>query len=210
MWTINFPENILICGPSGCGKSTFVEKLLATPHIWDKPIDKIFYCYGIQSENVNRISKAYPQATLIEGLPPNLDKPLEMFSPKQNNLLIFDDLTSETQNNPTFTNFLIRGAHHSNCCLISLEHFLYSDSKERRKQAPHWHQIILFRNRRNVRQISTLAKQAALGDPKLVQWAYNDATNKPYSYFILDLRNNTLDNMRLLTGVLEEPLYVYF
>ena len=68
-WSLSFPSNVLIVGPSGCGKTSFIEKLLETSGIWEKPIDKLYYCYGINTDNVKTITKKFPDATIIEGLP---------------------------------------------------------------------------------------------------------------------------------------------
>ena len=210
-WQMSCPQNVLICGSSGTGKSTFVEKLISTPQLWEKPPDKIVYCYGIQSSTVNFLSQHRPEVMLIEGLPRNLSTPQEMFSPHQNNLLLVDDLSTETQNSRDFTNFMIRSSHHCNCCLVSIEHFLYGDSKERRLQSPHWHQYILFKNQRSLHQIRLLARQTSL-DADKVEFAYSDATSNPYGYLVMDFRKDTVPEMRLLTNVMHEhggPCYVY-
>ncbi len=212
-WQVSIPSNVLISGGSGTGKSSFVQNLLGTPQIWQTPVTgKTMYCFGINSENVKYIHEKFPHVELIEGIPRNLDRPLEIFSPSQPNLIIFDDLSPETQSSKVFTDFLIKGSHHSNTCLISLEHFLYSQAKERSRQAPHWHQLILFRNPRTLYQIATLARQCSVADPKLVVSAYRDATQKKFSYLIIDLRNETVPELRLLTNALhenEEPVYIY-
>lgn len=127
-------------------------------------------------------------------------------------LVIFEDLSSETQNSPVFTDFMTRGTHHTNTALISVEHFLFSESKERRRQTAHWHTIILFRNKRCLHQIGTLARQTSIANPKILQWAYKDATSIPYGYLVLDFRNDTIDEMKLLTNIFSEnalPVYVY-
>lgn len=212
VWKLSFPSNVLICGPSGSGKTTFFQKILNEKKCWDKPIDKIVYCYGIETGNIYQLTQSHPEIIFIKGLPENLGSPLEIFSPHKNNLIVFDDLSSESQASKAFTDFMVRGTHHTNTCMISLEHFLFSEAKERRRQAPHWHQIILFRNKRNQQQIGTLARQSGIASPKFVQWAFNDATKKPYSYLLLDFRNDTPDEMRLLTNVLgesNEPVYTY-
>lgn len=204
-WKMSIPENFLICGSSGSGKSTFLEKLLATPKIWSagRP-DKVLYCYGIYTANVENFAKNRPDISLIQGVPRNLSQPMEMFSPSQNNILIFDDLSSETQNNRDFTNMLIRGSRHCNCTLISLEHFLLSDSKERRLQSPHWHEVCLFKNQRCSHQIAALARQSDIADPKLVQKAYSEATAPAHGYLILDFRNKTPPELRLISNVFSE------
>ena len=203
-WHMTFPENFLICGSSGSGKSTFLENLLATPSIWTGPIDKVIYCYGIQTSTVENFAKHRPDISLIQGLPRNLSQPREMFSPQQNNVLVFDDLSSETQNCRDFTNMLIRGSRHCNCTMISLEHFLLADSRERRLQSPHWHQMCLFKNQRCAHQIAAVARQSAIAHPKLIQKAYAEATAVPHGYLILDFRNETPAEMRLITNVFSE------
>ena len=212
VWQFSWPSNNNIVGGSNSGKSTWVEMALQKPEIFERKVDKIYYYYGINSTSLRNIMMNFPDVIAIEGIPRNFENPLQIFSPSKNNLVIFDDLSSETQNSPDFTNFLVRGTHHANCCLISCEHFLFSDAKERRRQTPHWHQIILFQNKRCMHQIATLARQTSVGSPQLVQFAYKDATSRPYGYLVMDFRNDTPEEMRLLTNVLGEngdPTYVY-
>ena len=198
------PQNVLICGSSGSGKSRFLEKLIDTPAIWEKPMQKIIYCYGIHNSTVDYFAQHHPEVILNEGLPRNLSNPHEIFSPQQTNLLLVDDLSTETQSSRDFTNFMIRSSHHCNCCLISVEHFLYGDSKERRLQSPHWHQCILFKNQRSMHQIGILAKQSSIADTKTIKYAYSDATQKPYGYLIMDFRNETPEQLRLMSNVFSE------
>ena len=114
---------------------------------------------------MKNISQKYPEVILMDGIPRNIDQPLQIFSPEQDNSLIFfDDLSSETQNSKAFTNFLVKGTHHSNVCCVSLEHHLFSDARERRRQQHHWHQIILFRNKRSQYQIGVLARQSSIAN----------------------------------------------
>ena len=204
VWEISVPSNILICGSSGAGKTKFVEKLLENVDVWQKPIDKIVYCYGIKTDTVDRIADKYPQAVLIENLPTNLNTPLEIFSPKQNNLFILDDLSQESQNSKEFTNFLTRGSHHTNTTLISLEHFLFSNAAERRKQSPHFHQIILFKNNRSMTQINLLAKQSGMIEPEVVKQGFTDIMQKDFAYLIVDMRTDTPQELRVLTNVFWE------
>ena len=96
---------------------------------------------------------------------------------------------------------------------MSLEHFLFAQAKERQRQTHHWHQMILFRNPRSVHQVRTLGRQSSIANPKLLEFAYRDATGKrPHTYLVIDLRNDTIEEMRLVTNVLHEnsePVFVY-
>ncbi|MCP4393480.1 MAG: hypothetical protein GY804_04330 [Alphaproteobacteria bacterium] len=186
--------------------------MLDTPAAWDKAIDKIYYFYGIPTESLQVITQKFPQATIMEGIPRNLDNPREIFDSNKNNVVIFDDLSDFTQNSPDMTTFMTKGTHHCNVSMISVEHFLFSNSRERRNQANHWHQLVLFRNKRAMQQIGVMARQMSISSPKTVQWAFKDATSTPYSYLVIDTRNDTAEEAQLLTNVLLEndsPTYVY-
>lgn len=213
VWNFSIPSNNLVCGPSNCGKTTFVERVLENKDMWSKPIDNLYYCYGIATDNLKTIGQKFPGAVLMEGIPRNLSQPREIFQPSKNNVLILDDLSMESQNSPDITNFMVKGSHHTNTCFLSLEHFLFADNaKERRKQAPHWHQMVLFRNKRALHQIGTLARQCSLGDAKSIQWAFGDATENPYSYLIIDMRDDTPSDFRFVTNVFcdnNEPTCIY-
>lgn len=212
-YKIGFPENILICGSSNSGKSTFVEHLLQTPQIWKSTPEKIVYCFGIPSRTVEWISNEQPQVLLMEGVPKDvLSNPLNVFSPNQNNLLIMDDVSGETQTSKDFTNMLSRAGHHCHLTIISIEHALFAPFKERRMQTPHYNQCILFKNQRSLHQIKHIARQCDISSPKIVEYAYKDATSKPHGYLIIDFRNETPDSFRLMTNVLYEngePPFVY-
>ncbi len=115
---MTFPSNNLICGPSNSGKSCFVERLLATPAAWESPIVKIYYCYGVMTENVKNIAKSFPQAMLIEGLPVHFNDPSKMFDRSKNTVLVLDDLSQSSQASPEMTAMMVKYTHHYNVCLM--------------------------------------------------------------------------------------------
>lgn len=212
-WKINTPSSISLIGPSGAGKSTWLQTLLSRQKdVFEEPIDQIFYFYGIESKTSKFLRENYPDIILSLGMP-DLSEPEKMFSPEKNELIIFDDLGNFTESDPHFTSMLIKGCHHLNVTLISLEHNIFSNSKEKRLQSNQYHQIVLFRSKRNVHQIGTLSRQCAVADPKFVQAVYRDITSrKPYSYLVIDLRPDSLDESRLITNVFnedDEPTIVY-
>lgn len=205
-WHLTCPSNNLVVGPSGCGKTTFVEKLLKTPRAFDKPIQRVYYCYGIESDNIQRLARIRPDIQFVRGLPEHIDTPERMFDRNTNDLIIFDDLSAETQNSPEFTHLLTRATHHLNVCLISLEHFLFAQGKERKNQSAHYHQVVLFKNNRNTYQAAKMASMGGI-DLNLFKFAYDDAvqsSQNPYGYLIVDFRNDTPKEMTLITNVFRE------
>ena len=212
-WSVGTPESLLICGGAGMGKSTFVLHLLTSPQCWQKKIDKFLYCYGIYTKTVEELSKNYPHIQLLEGLPRNLlSHPLEVLNPQDRHVLVLDDCSLESQESKELTSFLSRGVTHSNTTLISVEHFLFSPSAQRRNQSFHYNQLILFKSGRNLGQLAVLAKQTGICSAKTLTAAYQDATQKPYSHLLIDQRPQTPDQLRLLTNVLcqdGEPTFAY-
>ena len=69
----------------------------------------------------------------------------------------------------------------------------------------------VFKNPRDVSQVTHLAKQMYPGRVKLVQEAFKDATGVPYGYLLVDLKQDTPEDMRQRTTILpdETVQYVY-
>ena len=71
--------------------------------------------------------------------------------------------------------------------------------------------MAIFKNPRDKSQIQNLARQFMPTNSKFLTWAYQDATEKPHSYLLLDLTPNTDDRYRVRAKILpdEEPQIVY-
>jgi hypothetical protein len=61
-----------------------------------------------------------------------------------------------------------------------------------------------MKNTRDRAQISHLARQVYPHNSKFLIEAYNDATQNPFSYLILDFKPQTPEAMRVLTGILPD------
>ena len=71
--------------------------------------------------------------------------------------------------------------------------------------------MVVFKNPRDASQVTHLAKQMYPGLVKFVQEAFKDATSVPYGYLLVDLKQDTPEDMRLRTTVLPDDTvqYVY-
>lgn len=203
------PMNCIIYGQSQSGKSTFIQKVFDTPEIWQQPIDRCFYFYGIESEALNDIKKKHPDFVFIKGLPQNLE---ELFDENLLECAVFDDLTAEIERSAEFTQFLTRVTHHKRIACFVLCHFIFSPAKEKRLQAQNYHVLIIFGNKRASQQIQTLARQCAVCEPKFMSAVYADATKKPHAYLIVDLRQTAPMEQKLVTNIFLEhndPVWLY-
>ena len=68
---------------------------------------------------------------------------------------------------------------------------LFPKYKESRTISLNSQYIVVFKNQRDVSQMTTLAKQMYPGRVKFVQEAFADATSTPYGYILVDLKQDT-------------------
>ena len=99
----------------------------------------------------------------------------------------------------SLTNLFTKGSHHKN---IDVTHIVYNlfekkKNKQRRTLSLNSHYIVIFKNPRDMSQISYLARQMYPGNSKYMEEAYKDATTAPHGYLLLDLKQSTPDNLRL-------------
>ena len=88
---------------------------------------------------------------------------------------------------------------------------VFPKNKESRTISLNSQYTVVFKNPRDVSQMTTLAKQMYPGLVKFVQEAFADATSTPYGYILVDLKQDTPEDLRLRTSILPDDAvqYVY-
>ena len=76
---------------------------------------------------------------------------------------------------------------------------LFPKNKERRSISLNSQYMVVFKNPRDASQMSHLAWQMYPGRVKFVQEAFKNATSVPYDYLLVDLKQDTPEDMRLRT-----------
>ena len=73
------------------------------------------------------------------------------------------------------------------------------------------HYIVVFKNPRDRSQIQHFARQLYPDNSKFIQEAYNDATNVPHGYLLIDLKQETPEYCRVRSCIFpdDEINYVY-
>lgn len=201
------PSTFLICGPTSCGKSTWVFNLLKNLRSMFEPVPKrIVYCYGEYQSGYDDLKEHIPHIEFVNGL---VD--VSTFSPDIENLLCIDDLMAEAGSSQEIANMYTRGSHHRNLSVLLLAQNLFANGKFARTISLNSHYIVLFKAPRDASQITTLAAQMYPGKTHVLRSAYDDATKEAHGYLLLDLKQNTSDQLRLRTSVLpnERPMIVY-
>ena len=197
------PFTCIVAGPTGCGKSTFVTRLLRhASAMIDPPPEKITWCYGEWQE-------AYATTDLThmrfeEGLPK-----ADMFETTTRNLIVIDDLTTETDER--VTTLFTKKSHHRNTSVLYLVQNLFPKNKESRTISLNTHYMVVFNNPRDATQLLHLARQMYPRCTKFALEAFKDATTVPYGYLLVDLKQDTPEDMRLRTCIFpdDDVQYVY-
>ena len=143
------------------------------------PPEKITWCYGEWQPFYSTLSTIRSNLECVEGLPDVLS-----FDSKNRNLVVIDDLMSETDER--VTKLFTKKSHHCNTSVIYLVQNLFPKGKESRTFSINAQYMALFKNPRDNTQVVNLAKHMYPGRVKYMQDAFRDATSLPHGYLFVD------------------------
>ena len=182
------PYTMVVSGQSGCGKTYWVSKLVKeTKHLFDHVI-LAYKMYQTDYETMN--------VTLTENIP-------EEIPPKT--LLIIDDMMLECDKN--MASLFTRMRHASISTIFIVQHMFF-DNKYLRTINRNAHYLVVFPNPRDALMIRKLALQMYPSKPKLIETAFEMATEEPFGYLFLDLKPNV--KHRVKCGVLQDEEHSVF
>jgi len=194
-------SNILVIGASQSGKTTAVLKIIKQGLIEPMP-KKIFYLYGARQPFMDQWNTENPQQKIefIEGL--NLDV-VDLY--KEPKLLILDDLI--LQLNRDLAQHFIAGSHHKCVTTIFITHSIYLNNELYRLISNNTQYILLFKNKRNFSQVTTLARQIlGSGYNRLIEaYKYIGA----YEFVLLSFHQRIPDELLVATNFFGRCLNVF-
>ena len=163
----------------------------------DPPPERVTWYYGEWQTAYENLD--IPNVRLEEGLPTSFD----------NGKRGTGRARRSDGRKPTvaWTNLFTKKSHHSDTSVIYLVQNLFSKNKESRTISLNAQYMIVFKNPRDSSQLANLARQMYPGRGAFVQEAFADATASPYGYLLIDLKQNTPDDMRLRTSVLPDDAH---
>ncbi len=195
---------MMVGAPSQAGKTLWTIKLLENARaMCTVPPTVIYWCYMEWQPAYQRIA-ALPNVELVEGLP-------DLAALKENTQakwLILDDMMQHLSKSPALSTIFTRGVHHWNMsCVFLTQNLFYSNQRNARINANY---LVLFKNPSDRLQVANLARQLYPGQLKYFTEAYNDATRVPYGYLVVDITQQTPDELRLRTCIFPDETTVFY
>lgn len=206
MYQFIHPFGAVISGPSSSGKSTLVVEILNNSHkLINVKFHRILWCYAEESTVVTISQKLNKEQkrkiTFVKGIP-DIDE--NWHDAPQ--LIILDDLMTESSSAKAISELFTRGCHHRNLSVFLITQNLFNQEKYYRTISLNSKYIIHFKSPRDSLQFANLARQ--MGNPNLVQ-VYKDISKKSHGYIFMDLSQDIHHLLRYRSDVLEECCSVY-
>lgn len=198
------PCTISISGATSSGKTSFVKKLIEYKDIvFQNPPEKIIYCYGTWQPLFNDMESVdFRQGLSIDA------NSLNECDDCPHTLMVLDDLMQQVVENNEVQQLFTRGSHHKNITVIYINQNMFYQGKCSRSINLNSMYLILFKNPRDIRQISTLGSQ--LGMKQKLTEAYKDMSTNSFGYLLIDLSPHNESGFFLKSQVLpDEDMIVY-
>lgn len=200
---LKHPFTAIISGPTGSGK-TFLTRNILCDHesLMNMKNIRVIWCYGIWQDTY--------ELPLSSGVMLEYSKGLvgeDHLKESKPDVVVVDDLMSELGDNKSMANMFTRLSHHMNISVIFIIQNIFHQGKVMRNISLNAQYIFLLKSRRDLVQVSFLAKQLFPERTKFFMEAYEDATKVPFGYLLIDLKPNTPEQLRLRTRItsIEKP-----
>ena len=197
---LQHPFCLIVCGPTMSGKSSFVNSLLENSHrLIYPPPDNVIWCFGIQTDKLKDESfNRYHNITPVEGIPESFD---DYIKPEKTNLIILDDLMTETVSNKNVTNLFTRYCHHKNCSVILILQDIFYNGSQRKTFLRNAHYLVLFANPLDMSNIYSIGHKVMPKKIKKFLNIFEVATRSPYGYLFIDGKPMTPKVARFRTDI---------
>lgn len=206
------PTTIFIAGPSQAGKSMFTKRLVENASVmFTEAPEKILFAYS-EYQTLFDDMQNIPNLIFHEGLPDKQEMDDFTLSTKHT-LLILDDLVWKIVQSQDHLHLFSVTSHHRRVSVVILSQSLYPPGKYSKSISLNCANFVLFRNPRDMRQLSTFASQILPGMTRYFMDSYMKATTREkYSYILVDLSPHREDRQlyMLRTGIFPNDTCVVY
>ena len=203
------PSVITVAGSTSSGKTTFVKNLLHNPSLWEKPPNSILYCYSVDQPLYKDLENSLPNIRFHKDLPSE-DDIRDFADPIYHNVIVVDDLMSCATKSPVMLDLFCQFSHHLNLSVIYITQNIYHSGKCSRSLNLNSHYFILFKNKRDMLQISNLGRQIFPQESKILTESFEDATSESYGYLLVDLHPASKSNLMLRSRIFPNDLGIVY
>lgn len=204
-----FPATFVFFGPTFSGKTHLVRDILS--HHKEsmktrKNVINVCWCHGqsqkLHYEKLPNVNIIYKEELVDDSF----------LLRNKIDVIVFDDLMNQIGNSLHLTDFFTKKSHHLSISVIYIVQNIFNKNKQMRTISLNANYLICMKNPRDQLQLQTLARQIMPNETKFFMQCYADATNKPYSNFIIDLHPLTPDELRLKSWkkVKDERVFVVY
>lgn len=193
-----------VVGPSGSGKTHHVLSIIEKKDdliVNGKNVKNIVFCYSrwqniyTSFQNKNIIHK------WINKLPTNQEfiNYVEEYEDQGGSIVIIDDFMAQMSRD--LVEIVTVSSRHTNTSTFILFQSLFPSNRLAREISLNVKYIHILKNPRENAQIQFLARQISPNEYKWIVDAYHEATKQPYSCFIIDLMQETPDEIRYRSNI---------
>lgn len=204
------PTTILISGCTQSGKTFFTKRLLENAnYMFTIPPQKIVYAYSEYQPAFELMKQTIPNIVFHEGVPSSED--VDNYAEGLDHvILVLDDLMLKITHSEECVQLFTVTSHHRKVSVIFLAQNLYPPGKYARCISLNCAYVVLFRNRRDSRQVLTFGSQILPGQTNYFRTAYEKATLEQYGYLLVDLSPHSEKKYQLRTHIFPgEDITVY-
>ena len=196
------PSTALFAGPTSSGKSYLCGEILKHRNeMFTQPLARAIWCYnGAMTNMINDDFIEYHDGIYdIKQIPPHN---------KDHILIIIDDLMHRVDKE-TAEIFTVH-SHHKNISVFFIAQNIFFKNKFSRDISLNTMYLCLFRQKRDIAQVKTIARQIVPGQVKEFMEIYNECVNKKYGYLMIDLHPAQKERVILRTGILPSDLEIVY
>ena len=181
------PQSSLLSGCTQSGKTFWIKKVLLNADKMFTPVPKkVIIAYTAWQPDYEALEAHWGENIEFMTNIPSKDYLLEVSSPPDHTILVIDDKMSQLGTRDVLDTVCVL-CHHRLISTFILTQNLYHSGTYIRDISLNVQNIILFRNPRSLRQISTLAGQMMPGKAEFLLDAYSRAVAKDHGYLFIDL-----------------------
>lgn len=198
------PFTMVVYGPSGSGKTQWIRRLIQNASLVSDPSPKrIIYIYSLWQPVFDEFKKLGVE--LVRNIPEGI---MDQFDGSMPVWIILDDVMNEAFNNDEVAQLFTKGSHHLNISVIFLVQNLFMQSKQRDRAQSIYknvHYGVYFNNPRDKTIMINFAKQFAPKKAGSLLKTFEWITKTPYNPMIVDFKQDTPEEVRVMSNVFGDP-----